>query len=183
MDLCRRGNAGSNEVASSTDDRTAMNARAPSPMFPRAVLLGGAVAGTLDILYAFAFWGAQGIPPVKILQSVAAGWLGREAFTGGAASALLGAVSHYGIALVMAWTFYQAARRVPALARHPFRHGALYGVLLYAVMTYAVVPLSAAGERGWPAWQWQQLAHVAAHAVLVGIPCALAARRVLARHG
>ncbi|WP_142125862.1 hypothetical protein [Pseudoxanthomonas sp. 3HH-4] len=151
-------------------------------MFPRAVLLGGAVAGTLDILYAFAFWCMQGIPPVKILQSVAAGWLGREAFTGGGASALLGAVSHYGIALVMAWTFYQAARRVPALERHPLPYGALYGVLLYAVMTYVVVPLSAAGEGAWPAWQWQQLAHVVAHAVLVGIPCALAARWVLARH-
>jgi hypothetical protein len=182
MDLCRRAIAGSNDAASSADDRTAMNARAPSPTFPRAVLLGGTVAGTLDILYAFAFWGVQGIAPVKILQSVAAGWLGRDAFSGGAGSALLGAVSHYSIALIMAWTFYQAARRVPALARHPFRHGALYGVLLYAVMTYGVVPLSAAGKGAWPAWQWQQLAHVVAHAVLVGIPCALAARRALARH-
>ena len=159
-----------------------MNERAPPSLFPRAVVLGGAVAGTLDLLYAFTFWGLQGIPPMKILQSVAAGWLGSEAFTGGAASALLGAVSHYGIALVMAWTFYQAARGVPALASHPVRHGALYGVLLYAVMTYVVVPLSAAGKGAWPAWQWQQLAHVVAHAVLVGIPCALAARRALARH-
>ena len=160
-----------------------MNERAPLPLFPLAVVLGGVIAGTLDLLYAFTFWGMQGIPPLRILQSVAAGWLGRDAFTAGAASAVLGAASHYGIALVMAWMYSLVARRTPALVRRPFRYGALYGVLLYVVMTYGVVPLSAAGKGAWPAWQWQQLAHVLAHAVLVGVPCALATRHAMARHG
>lgn len=160
-----------------------MNERAPLSLFPRVVAAGGAIAGTLDLLYAFTFWGVQGIAPLRILQSVAAGWLGRDAFTAGAASAVLGAASHYGIALVMAWVFYLAARRVPALVRHPFRYGALYGVLLYAAMTYVVVPLSAAGTGTWPAWQWQQLVHLVAHAVLVGVPCALAARCAFPRNG
>ena len=151
--------------------------------FRRAVaptlFLAAAVAGSLDLLYAFAFWGAQGVPPVRILQSIASGWLGREAYSVGAPAAVLGALSHYGIVLVMAWTCYRVARIWPALARRPWLFGPLYGAALYLAMTYVVVPLSAAGNGQWPAWQWNQLAHLAAHMALVGTPCAFAAARVL----
>lgn len=151
--------------------------------FRRAVaptlFLAAAVAGSLDLLYAFAFWGAQGLPPVRILQSIASGWLGREAYLVGAPAAVLGALSHYGIVLVMAWTCYRVARIWPALARRPWLFGPLYGAALYLAMTYVVVPLSAAGNGQWPAWQWNQLAHLAAHMALVGTPCAFAAARVL----
>ncbi len=143
------------------------------------LFLAAAVAGSLDLLYAFAFWGAQGVPPVRILQSIASGWLGREAYSVGAPAAVLGALSHYGIVLVMAWTCYRVARIWPALAWRPWLFGPLYGAALYLAMTYVVVPLSAAGNGQWPAWQWSQLAHLAAHMALVGTPCAFAAARVL----
>lgn len=153
----------------------------PSDLHPAApaLLLGTALAGTLDLLYAFAFWGAKGVGPVRILQSIASGWLGRDAYAGGAATAVLGAISHYGIVLAMAWTYYRVARAWPALSRRPWVFGPLYGAVLYAVMTYAVVPLSAAGTGQWPGWQWSQLAHLAAHMVLVGTTCALAAAHAL----
>ncbi|WP_448671078.1 hypothetical protein [Pseudoxanthomonas mexicana] len=151
--------------------------------FRRAVaptlFLAAAVAGSLDLLYAFAFWGAQGVPPVRILQSIASGWLGREAYSVGAPAAVLGALSHYGIVLVMAWTCYRVARIWPALAWRPWLFGPLYGAALYLAMTYVVVPLSAAGNGQWPAWQWSQLAHLAAHMALVGTPCAFAAASAL----
>ena len=143
------------------------------------VFLAAAFAGSLDLLYAFAFWGAQGVPPVRILQSIASGWLGREAYSVGAPAAVLGALSHYGIVLVMAWACYRVARIWPALARRPWLFGPLYGAVLYLAMTYVVVPLSAAGNGQWPAWQWSQLAHLAAHMALVGTPCAFAAARAL----
>ena len=151
--------------------------------FRRAVaptlFLAAAVAGSLDLLYAFAFWGAQGLPPVRILQSIASGWLGREAYSVGAPAAVLGALSHYGIVLVMAWACYRVARIWPALAWRPWLFGPLYGAALYLAMTYVVVPLSAAGNGQWPAWQWSQLAHLAAHMALVGTPCAFAAASAL----
>ena len=143
------------------------------------LFLAAAVAGSLDLLYAFAFWGAQGLPPVRILQSIASGWLGREAYSVGAPAAVLGALSHYGIVLVMAWTCYRVARIWPALAWRPWLFGPLYGAALYLAMTYVVVPLSAAGNGQWPAWQWSQLAHLAAHMALVGTPCAFAAASAL----
>jgi len=144
------------------------------------VWLGGLVAGALDIIYACTFWGSRGVAPTRILQSVAAGWVGRDAaIAGGWMTALLGLVSHFGIAMAMALAYYLAARRLPSLARHPWRYGALYGLFLYGVMTYAVTPLSAAGNGSMPSWQWIHLWHVAAHVILVGMPCALAARYAL----
>lgn len=151
----------------------------PSPV----VVLAGIVAGTLDLVYASTFWGIQlGFTPIQILQSIAAGWLGRDAaYGGGLPSALLGFVSHYAIAIVMAIAFMLACRRWPALARRPLAYGALYGIVLYAVMTYVVVPLSNAGTGHWPEWRWENLSHIAGHMLLVGIPCALGARWALAR--
>ena len=79
----------------------------------------------------------------------------------------------------MAWTCYRVARIWPALAWRPWLFGPLYGAALYLAMTYVVVPLSAAGNGQWPAWQWSQLAHLAAHMALVGTPCAFAAASAL----
>jgi hypothetical protein len=146
----------------------------------RRVALGGLAAGTLDLIYICSLYASKGVGPVRILQSIAAGWLGGDAaVAGGSASALLGLLSHFGIALAMAYVYYAVSRRWKILVERPLRYGALYGLLLYAVMTYVVVPLSAAGGPQAPAWQWINLAHIAAHVLLVGVPCALAARLAL----
>src|SRR3546814_13890138 len=121
--------------------------------------------------------------PLQILQSVAAGWLGRATFEGGYPSALLGLVSHYGIAITMAAVFWFASRRWPALVHKPLLTGSLYGLALYAVMTYVVMPLSNAGTGELPACKWESLSPIAGHILLVGIPCALGARPALPEHG
>ncbi|MEZ0469440.1 hypothetical protein [Luteimonas salinilitoris] len=140
------------------------------------LIFGGLLAGTLDLIYICSLWAAKGIGAMRILQSVAAGWLGREAaLAGGIATALLGLVSHYAIAIVMACVYGLASRRWPRLLRNPLRYGALYGIALYLAMNFVVVPLSAAGS-GPPRWEWMQVSHLLAHMLLVGIPCALAAR-------
>src|SRR3546814_2469079 len=116
---------------------------------PRAMVpLAGIVAGTLDLIYASTFWGIQkDLSPLQILQSVAAGWLGRATYEGGYPSALLGLVSHYGIAITMAAGFYLAFKRWPALARQTVLSGSLYGIALLFVMHYVVVPVSNAGNE------------------------------------
>jgi len=152
----------------------------PHRFLPRAVAIAALVAGSLDLLFAFTFWGLHGVGPVRILQSIAAGWLGRaDAAAGGMAAAILGFVSHYGIVLVMAWVYYRAARMWPALAQRPWLYGALYGIVLFVVMTWAVVPLSAAGNGHLTPWQSSFPLHIAGHMLLVGIPIALGARRAL----
>lgn len=149
----------------------------------RYVIYGGLLAGALDLLYISCLVAAlYGIGPQRILHSIAAGWVGAEAArAGGGATATLGFASHFAIAVVMAIVYYVAAKRLPALVRHPRRYGALYGLALYLAMTYVVVPLSAAGDGTPKAWQWLDLAHVAAHVLLVGVPCALASAFALTR--
>ena len=140
------------------------------------VLAGGLVAGTLDIAYACVFWALKrGVPATRIFQSVAAGLLGPASFEGGERTAALGLVLHYFIALSMSIAYYLVARRWPLLRRRPVLCGAGYGVLLYGVMNYVVVPLSAAG-RGSKDPLWITLS-IAVHMVLIGVPIALFTRR------
>ena len=143
------------------------------------MLAGGFVAGTLDILYACVFWGLKRqVPARRIFQSVAAGVLGKATFDGGLKTAALGLALHFFIALSMAAAYYLVARRWPLLWRRPCLCGAVYGVFLYVVMNYVVVPLSRAGA-GSRDVLWVTLS-VLVHMVLVGIPCALFARRAVA---
>jgi len=109
-----------------------------------------------------------------MLQSVAAGLLGEASFEGGGATAALGLVLHYLIAVSMSVVYYLAARRWPLLRRRAVPCGAAYGLLLYAVMNYVVVPLSAAGPGSKDAL-WIALS-IAARVFLVGIPIALFTR-------
>jgi len=142
------------------------------------VLLGGLVAGTFDITYACTFWYLKrGVLPTRVFQSVASGLLGDASFTGGWRTAALGLVLHYGIATSMAITYYLLARRWSELWQRPLLYGPLYGVLLYGVMNYIVVPLSAAnpGSRN---LAWVVLS-IAVHAFLIGTPCAIFARRAV----
>ncbi|HSD69609.1 MAG TPA: hypothetical protein VLB07_08650 [Woeseiaceae bacterium] len=144
------------------------------------ILLGGMIAGALDIAFACTFWALKANVPVeRILQSVAAGLLGRESFEGGSATASLGLLVHFLMTGAMAAAYYIAARNKPLLWQRPVLCGGLYGVLLYAIMNFVVVPLSAAAPSPKDAL-WISLS-VVAHVVLVGIPIALASRYAMIR--
>jgi hypothetical protein len=143
------------------------------------VLAGGIVAGGLDIAYAIVFWAVKrGVPARRILQSVAAGLLGPASFQGGTPSAALGLALQFFIAITMAVTYYLVARRWPLLVQRPVWCGLGYGLMLYGVMNYVVVPLSAAGSGSQdPVWV---ILSILVHMVLIGLPIALFTRRALA---
>jgi hypothetical protein len=141
----------------------------------RHVLAGGFVLGTVDLLFACTFWGVlRDVAPGRILQSIAAGVQGSAAFEGGASSAALGLACHYFIAtmMVLAYTIVSARKRV--LVAQPVRHGLLYGLLLYVLMTYVVVPLSNAPQPTKVYLPWI-VASIIMHALL-GVICAWSAR-------
>jgi hypothetical protein len=140
------------------------------------VLAGGLVAGALDITYAWVFWALRaGVSAERILQSVAAGLLGPASFEGGAATAALGLFLQFVIAVTMSAAYYVLAARLMLLRVRPALCGAAYGLLLYGIMNYVVVPLSAAG-RGSRDALWILLT-VLVHMFLVGIPISFAARQ------
>jgi hypothetical protein len=148
--------------------------RPSSPPWP--VLVGGLAVGTLDITFAITFWRiGYGVAPTRVLQSVAAGLLGKASFAGGAPTAVLGGVLHFLIAMSMGLAYYAAGRRVTVLTRRPVAAGLAYGVLLYAFMNLVVLPLSAVGMPKFDNAAWVGLS-IAFHA-LFGVIFALAARR------
>ena len=103
----------------------------------------------------------------------------RSAFEGGMATALLGVLLHFFIAFAVVTTYHVAARRIPGLTRRPWIYGPLYGLLVYAVMNFIVIPLSAIGARS-PSTA-VLLNGLLIHALGVGLPAALSAQAARAR--
>jgi hypothetical protein len=133
------------------------------------------LVGTLDISDAFIFYGLRGISPIGILQGIASGVLGRAAFGMGQRAALLGLFFHFFIAFSATCVFLLAARKLP-LAHRPWLYGALFGVALYIVMNYIVLPLSKIGLRPMPPLV-PLVNGIAALVFCIGIPLAFIARR------
>ena len=142
-------------------------------------VVGALVAGALDILYAIGFsYFRSGVTPGRVLRYVASGALGAEASKGGTGTALLGLGFHFLIAFLATAVFFGAAALVPKLLDKALLAGALYGIVVYVVMNYVVVPLSRIGSRpGPPPIVW--VTGVLVHMFLIGVPIALAARRGL----
>jgi len=144
-----------------------------------AVLVGGSIAGTLDILFAISFAGYSGVAPTRLLQTVASGLLGKAAFSGGIPTAALGLVLHFGMSYLWAGIFLLAARRLPRLRHQPVASGIHFGVAVFLTMRLVVLPLSA---FPYPV-SFKALSTVLdllSHAFLFGVPIALAARRACA---
>ena len=144
----------------------------------RTILVAGLTAGLLDILYAITVWAIRGVPPMRILQSVAGGLLGRDAFTGGVPTALLGTFLHFFISCCAAAFFYYASRRMRLLLDRPVLSGFVFGLGMYVVMNYVVLPLSASpGGGGNLRLDWMFVGALFTHTVFFGLPIALLTRR------
>jgi hypothetical protein len=140
----------------------------------RAIAYGALVVGVLDGLDAVGFFGLRGVSPLRIFQAIAAGLLGRAAFQGGFATAVLGAILHFSIGVGIVAVYYLASRRLPVLARQPLVWGPVYGVAVYLFLNLVVVPMSAASAAPYsvPVVVNGLLIHI----VGVGLPSALFVR-------
>jgi|CXWL01.1.fsa_nt_gi uncharacterized membrane protein YagU involved in acid resistance len=143
-----------------------------------AIVLGGLIAGALDIGYACAhYWLVYEVPPQRIFQSVAAGMMGREAATGGGwSSAAFGLTMHFVLTTIMAAFFVAWTRMVPDLNRWPLLSGVTYGLGIFALMQFVVLPLSAVEGGNHPEGQFL-VGGLLIHAFGVGLPIALIAKR------
>ena len=146
------------------------------PSAARAIVVGGLVAGTLDLLFAVLVYGyARGGSEDDVLHSIASGWLGRTAFAGGGPSSVLGFFTQYLIALGAAAVFFVVSGAFPVLRRRPVPAGLAFGAGLYAFMYGVVMPLSAIPFR--PSFAPKGLLPaLTAHMILIGLPIALCAR-------
>jgi len=144
-----------------------------------ALLLGGSIAGALDILFAISFAAYNGATPVRLLQTVASGLLGSAAFAGGLPVAALGLALHFAMSLLWAAVFLALALQLPALMRwHPLLAGILFGTVVFLAMRLVVLPLSA---FPYPV-SFKPLATVLdllSHMLLFGVPIAWAVHKAM----
>lgn len=108
-----------------------------------AVVVGGTIAATFDIIFALSFAGYRGMAPSHLLQTVASGALGNAAFAGGMATAAFGLALHFALSYLWASLFLFAAWRAPRLLAHPLASGIAFGVIVFLAMRLIVLPLSA----------------------------------------
>jgi hypothetical protein len=140
-----------------------------------AVLWAGFACGVLDITAALVVYSFFGLKPVPLLQGIASGLLGAQAFQGGLATALLGLLCHFVIAFGAAAVYFGASRGIPFLIQNASVSGALYGVCVYFFMNRIVVPLSAAAKR--PFSLKMMVVGIVIHIFCVGLPISLSVRR------
>ena len=144
---------------------------------PRAIVAGIFAVAVLDILEPIVYYGlSRGTAPIRIFQSVASGVLGRASYDGGIGSAILGAALHLFISAVVVTVYWLASRRLRALVERPLLGGVIYGLAVYIVMNFAVIPLSAIGGGLRVPPLPALLNGIFAHVVCVGPPAAFAAR-------
>jgi len=106
-----------------------------------AILLGGIVAATIDI---FAASIISSRSPAYIMQAIAGGLLSNAAFDGGMWTVVLGAILQEAMGILIAMMYFEVSTKsLPAMRGRWILSGLTYGVVIYFVMNYAVLPLSA----------------------------------------
>lgn len=136
----------------------------------RRIIVAILICGTLDILSAFAFAAPRGIGPVTVLQSVASGPFGDSIFKLGLWGAAAGLLTHFLLMAIMVGVLAAALPGLPwRLADRPLIVGTAYGLLLYGMMYWVVLPVrwpDLFPQMGW----WQVGNALFSHIACVGIP-------------
>jgi uncharacterized membrane protein YagU involved in acid resistance len=125
-----------------------------------SALLASVAAGIPDVFVAAALSGAS---PGRVLQTIASGVLGEASYIGGWRSIALGLGLQIAMSFAIALTYNIAFSYVAGIRRSPLMFGALYGIVIFVVMNFVVVPLS----RAYPKPQWDLKSVVAMLIVMV----------------
>jgi len=143
----------------------------------KTILLAGFIAGCCDITAALIVY-CTIVPttPLRLLQGIAAGLLGRQAaYAGGAKTAALGLVCHFVIALGAAAVYFALTRAFPFLLRNVILSAAIWGTIVYFFMQYVVLPLS---RIGMPRFNAKfTVIGLIIHFFCIGLPIAAITRR------
>lgn len=151
-------------------------------MMAKAIARATLVAGTLDLLSAAVLTLLAGRPVAGMLSRIAAGPFGDGMVNAGMPAALLGVAVHFVLMGIFAAIFAFVAARLPVVVRNPIPAGIAYGLAVYVVMYWIVVPLR------WPpksmALTFDKVGvPILIHILLVGLPISVMICRALRERG
>src|SRR4051794_38586672 len=140
---------------------------------PSRVLLAGLVTGIIDGLFASVQSFFYDSPPERVFQGVASVLLGPAALDGGARTAAIGVLMHFGVALGWSAVFlllYESSPRIRSLVQSPLgplKVASVYGPFIWLVMSLVVIPLLVHHPTVIrPRWWVQLIGHI----FFVGLP-------------
>ena len=125
-----------------------------------SALLASVAAGIPDVFAAALLSRSS---PGKILQTIASGVLGEASYMGGGTSIAFGLGLQIAMSFVIAIVYNMAFLQVESVRNYPFTAAALYGVVIFVVMNFVVVPLS----RAHPQPQWNLVSVVVMLIVMI----------------
>lgn len=144
----------------------------PSSALSR-ILLAGLVTGIIDGLFASIQSFFYDSNPERVFQGVASTLLGPSALEGGARTAAIGVLMHFGVALGWSAVFlilYERWPRLRDLVRSPLgplKVASVYGPFIWLVMSLVVIPLLVHHPPIFrPRWWVQLIGHIP----FVGLP-------------
>ena len=120
-----------------------MNVAGVSPAWLN-IALAGIGAGSFDVLAASVI---NQVGPQVVLKAIASGLIGKAAFAGGHTTVFAGLLLQWGMSIGIAAIFLMTTARLSLSPAQALGAGALYGLPVYLVMTFVVVPLSNAPSK------------------------------------
>jgi hypothetical protein len=145
------------------------SARSGSSRLLRAWLLTGVIDGAWAIVLSLLY----GRSLARLWQGIAATAFGERMFDGGSAAIALGVLMHFGVAFGWSVVFLLLVTRSAWLRRvidspnGVWKVAAIYGPLIWIVMSAAVIPLLTAKPL---VMTWRWWIQAAGHIVFVGLP-------------
>jgi hypothetical protein len=148
----------------------------------KTILRAGLVAGTCDlsaaiIVYAFIL---QRMSTLQLLQSIASGIFGKDAYAGGTEMAILGVIFHYIIAMIFAVAYFLIFPKIPFLRQQKVISGLLYGVIVWFMMNLIVLPMSHATSKPFE-FSINTFRGMAILMVCIGLPISLIVHKFYAK--
>ncbi len=156
------------------------NATAAPTSFAERLARTGLTIGVVDALWAVVLTLAYGRSITSLWQGVAAVPFGKTVLDGGTSTALLGLGVHFGVAFWWSLVFLVAHTQSAALRRFVSRSGgmalvaALYGPLIWCVMSLVLIP---AVTHNPPTLTTRWAIQLCGHMVFVGLPIVWMGRR------
>jgi len=115
----------------------------------KIIFRAGLIAGLLDIIAAIVVYVLLlGLTSVKkILQTIASGAFGKNAYSGGWATAFAGLAFHFLIAIIFAGFYLLIYPYWKRFFGNPVIAGLCYGLVVWSIMNFIVLPV-ATGSMG-----------------------------------
>jgi hypothetical protein len=135
-----------------------------------AILVGGGIAGSLDIITAFILYGWS------VPRGIASGLLGQRSLDGGVGPWILGVFLHFFIAFSAAAIFCFSSRRLEFLRDHFILCGLFFGIAVFLVMNLIVIPLSAIPNKRGTFTVAGLTQGLLIHMLVIGLPISFSAR-------